>query len=492
MTTQRSEWPDLFALFERISDAPLAERSRLLDEVAAKHPDLRERLERLLLLDASGHDISSDVAEWRGRIGSDDSDAPTRIGPWRIIRELGAGGMGRVFLAERCDGEYEQHVALKLIRGELVSNASLARFVRERSILARLDHPGIATLVDGGVEDGGRPWFAMQLVDGQPLPEYCRELHLGIEARLRLLIAACDAVAYAHRQLVVHCDLKPSNVLVDRRGQPRLLDFGIARLLEADGTPGSSTQTQARAMTPGYAAPEQLTGKPISVASDVYALGAMLYELLTGQRPYSASEESPAAVAVAQLRSEARHMSRVAASSMPFPSRRLRGDLDLIAARALRYDPAQRYAGADAFADDLRRYLDGRPIAARRGGTAYRVRRFIARHRIAVSLAALAIAGLIGATAFAWMQMRDARGQAARAEVVRRFLVGVFDQASPDENKGQPITARQLLEKGEGRLDEALRRQPDLDADITALLGQLYIDVSDFDRAEVLLKRALA
>lgn len=494
MSATHGDWPELFAAFERIADAPRDERARLLDEATRDRPELRSRLERLLALDASDADLGAQVSGWRERlVGGDATEpAPARIGAWQIIREIGSGGMGCVFLAERVDGEYEQTVALKVIRGEFTSDAAVARFLAERRILARLDHPGIAGLVDGGVDANGRPWFAMQYVEGDALPDYCSTHALGVEARLQLIIAVCEAVAYAHRQLVVHCDLKPSNVLVDANGNARLLDFGIARLLRAENPAPSATQTQTRALTPGYAAPEQLTGRPVGVATDVYALGVMLYELLVGTRPYARDGETPAEIAIAQAQGEPPSPSRAATPASPVSRRRLRGDLDLIATRALHHDPAGRYPGADALAEDLRRHLAGFPLRAMRDSAAHRTRKFIARHRIAVPLAALAIIALLATTLFALVQMRAARQQADRAEEVRSFLVGVFEQASPDENKGQPITTHQLLEKGERQIEKGgpgLR--PELIADITALLGSLYIDVSDFDRAEALLVRAM-
>ena len=491
MNTQDSDWPRLLAWFERAADATPAERQRLLDELGSDDPALRSRVQRLLALDASDSDLGADVVGWRERlIEASEEFVPARIGAWRIVRELGQGGMGRVFLAERADGEYEQQVALKLIRGEFTSDTAVARFLAERRILARLDHPGIASLVDGGVDADGRPWFAMQYVEGIALPDHCTRHALGLEARLKLVVAVCEAVAYAHRQLVVHCDLKPSNVLVDIHGQPRLLDFGIARLLEPRGGERQITQTQARALTPGYAAPEQLAGQPVSVATDVYALGTLLYELLAGVRPYAHDDGTAAAIAVAQARGEPRPLSWHAGATGPVPARHLRGDLDLIAATALRHDPAQRYPDAAALAEDLRRHLAGWPLRAQRDSAVHRTRKFVARHRIAVAFAALAITALLATTAFALVQLQAAHQQADRAEAVRQFLVGVFDQASPDENKGQPFTAHQLLEKGEKQLDITADDQAGLNAEIAALLGELYIGVGDFPRALSLIQRA--
>ncbi len=492
MNSTPSDWPQLFALFERVSDAPADERARLLDEACRDQPAVRPRIERLLALDACASDLVADVAGWREQLvgAGPDGALPSRIGAWEVVRELGAGGMGRVFLAERADGEYEQQVALKVIRGEFASDIAIARFLAERRILARLDHPGIAGLVDGGVDACGRPWFAMQYVEGAPLNEYCTSHALGVEARLELVIAICEAVAYAHRQFVVHCDLKPSNVLVDRNGQPRLLDFGIARLLGTGHAP-HATQTQARALTPGYAAPEQLAGKPVGISSDVYALGVMLHELLVGTRPYALADDTPVALAVAQARGEPPPPSRAATAASPLSARRLRGDLDQIVIKALRHDPALRYADADALAEDVRRHLAGFPLRAQRDSAVQRSRKFVLRHRAAVTLAAFATLALFATTLFALLQMRAAREQATRAEAVREFLVGVFEQANPDRNHGQPLTAQQLLDKGETELAADIPRTPAIQTDLTSLIGSLYWDIGDYAHAEPLLQHAV-
>ncbi len=490
MNTHPSDWPQLFALFERIVEAPPGERARLLAEATFDRPDLREHLQRLLELDASGADPAARVADWRALWADTRSAAalPQRIGAWRIVRELGAGGMGRVFLAERADGEYEQQVALKVIGGEFTSDAAVARFLAERRILARLDHPGIASLVDGGVGEDARPWFAMQFVEGVELPTHCRQHALGLEARLRLMIAVCEAVAYAHRQLVVHCDLKPSNVLVDCNGQPRLLDFGIARLLGADDAPHA---TQTRALTPGYAAPEQLAGKPVGVATDVYALGVMLHELLVGARPSASCDELAVAFAGARQPVEALPPSRAATASSPVPARRLRGDLDLITSKALRHDASLRYADSDALAEDLRRYLSGFPLRAQRDSKVLRARKFIARHRVAVTFASLAGVALLATTVFALLQMQVAREQTAHAEAERRFLLSVFDATQPLAGANGVLTERHLAERAAEDLDKVLDGDQQAHIDVLVAIGTVYQKLGLATRSRPLLTRAL-
>ncbi|WP_395681653.1 protein kinase domain-containing protein [Dokdonella sp.] len=484
MSAHRADWPRLLDLFEGVVDAPATERRRALDELASREPQLHARLLHLLDLDGSSGDFAGDVSRWRDALIAEDvvdDDVPERIGPWRIVRELGCGGMGRVHLAERADGAYEQRVALKQVRGEFTSDAAVARFVAERNILARLDHPCIAALVDGGVDDAGRPWFAMQYVDGVPLPDYCAAHASTLAQRLRLFCDICDAVAYAHRQLIVHCDLKPSNVLVDASGQPRLLDFGIARLLadEAAGT----MPTQLRALTPAYAAPEQLAGEPVGIASDVYALGVMLHELLVGQRPYASTVDSAAALAVAHAKGEPPPASRTATATGPVMPRRLRGDLDLIVATALRHDPAHRYPGADALADDLRRHLAGWPLRAQRDSVRHRLRKFVARHRIAVPLALLATIALLATTSVALLQSRDARRQAERAESVRNFLLDLFRQADPDRSGERPLTARELIDAGAQRVQRGLGSDPDTRVELLGVVGNLYSSLGQVSAA---------
>lgn len=493
MNAHDADWPRMFALFERVADAPHESRQAMLEEIARESPALLARIERMLALDASDSDLGADIAGWRDRLVDADELPPARLGAWRIVRELGAGGMGRVFLAERDDGEYEQTVALKIVRGEFTSDAALARFVAERRILARLDHPNIAGLVDGGVDAHGRPWFAMRYVDGVPLPEYCATHQLPLEQRIGLVVAIADAVAYAHRQLVVHCDLKPSNVLVDAAGRPHLLDFGIARLLEAPFEPHASRapQTQLRALTPGYASPEQLAGEPVGIATDVYAIGAMLYELLSGRRPYAGRDETAAAAAVAQSTGEPPPLSRAAGRDAPAAARYLRGDLDTIVATALRHDPARRYPDAAALADDLRRHLGGWPLRAQRDSRWHRIRKFAVRHRVAVPVAALAVLALLASTAFALIQAQSARRQANRAQVVQNFLLDMFEDADPDHANGKKLSAQDLVDTGARRADAGLVGDPDTRIELLGVVGRLYSALGDFSRSASLRERRL-
>jgi predicted Ser/Thr protein kinase len=341
---------------------------------------------------------------------------PGWIGPYRVLRELGQGGQGRVFLAERADGQFERRVAIKLLRDSGRWDEGLTRFLRERQILAGLDHPGIARLYDGGVTDLDQPWFAMEYVEGAPITAYCDERALDLEARLRLFADVLEAVGHAHRHQVVHRDLKPSNILVTAEGRVKLLDFGIAKALaspEADAV----TQT-ARVMTPAYAAPEQVRGEPLGPACDVYALGAVLYELVTGLRAQEFPSRSPADVA--------RVVCEVDPVAPSRSNRRLRRDLDAIVLKALRKEPSRRYATVYAMLDDLGRYRDGLPVTARRGSRWYRTRKLVARHRLQIATAGLVLA-LAGALVGFRARDRAAADEAARARELEAYAARLRD-----------------------------------------------------------------
>jgi len=524
MDAQR--WQRISALFDRILELPDAERAAEIDLACANDPTLRVEITALLRRDAGGDGDAGAILDAPARVAADwageerarrGPDMTGRcIGPWRLLRELGHGGMGVVYLAERADGQFEQRAALKLIRTGDDEIGLRRRFLRERQILARLEHPDIARLLDGGIAEDGRPYFAMEYVDGQPLIDYVAEHDCDARTRLRLFADVCQAVQFAHRQLVVHRDIKPSNVLVTREGRVKLLDFGIAMLL--DHSASEDTETRVHPFTPAYAAPEQLRGDVVTTSADVYALGVLLYELLCGARPYKFDEgaspldwvrviEGPTCVApsiAARSFASAPDASRKRARVTPLPERTVRGDLDLIAMNALRREPERRYASAEALAADVRNYLAGRPIAARRESTRYVVGKFIRRHRVGTALAAVAALVLFAALGIALSQARRARAQAERAraaavlaqeqtkraEAVRGFLVGVFEQAEPDANQGQPLSAHQLLEKGEQQLGKGAE-DPALEADAATLLADLYEQIGDFDRAQSLLKRAL-
>ena len=340
-----------------------------------------------------------------------------RVGPWRLLRELGQGGMATVWQAERADGGLQRQVALKLPRtGWALGLAQ--RMARERDILAALEHPRIARLYDAGITNDGRPWLAMESVSGQPIDQHCTENALTVPQRLRLFLQVTEAVTHAHARLVVHRDLKPSNILVTEDGEVRLLDFGVAKLLEdGDGPPGAAlTEMLGRAVTPDYAAPEQVANRPVTVATDVYSLGIVLYELLTGTRPYRVGRSSPAALEDAILHAEVPPASSTVRDRRAL-ARALRGDLDAILAKATAKAPGQRYASVESLADDLRRHLTGEPVAAQRPSRRYRTTKFLRRHRLPIAAAVLVSVSLVAGLGVALWQAREAQQQAAMARL---------------------------------------------------------------------------
>ncbi len=415
----------------------------------------------------------------------------TRLGPWRIVAPLGRGGMGEVYRAERADGQFEQQVAIKLMRLDAATQA--ARFRAERQIVARLDHPGIARLLDGDMSADGRLYMVMELVDGRDLIDWCSANAATLGQRLTLFIEVCDAVAYAHRHLVVHRDLKPANVLVTAEGRVKLLDFGIARLLDSP----SGEATQELLLTPGYAAPEQLTGDPITTAADVHALGLLLHELLCG-RPAHAVRHLPLAAAMQQvIHASATPPSRVARdlAAPPVAAALLAGDLDAIVAKALRKEPAQRYPSVDALRADVERHRHHEPVLARRGNWAYVGARALRRHRgwaVGVGMALAAV--LAGTGAVAW-QARVARNEAARATAVKNFLLQVFKASDPriasDKPRGQ-ATARALLDVGVERIEREFQAQPGLEIELLGTVADLYRELDESERYLALQGRRVA
>jgi serine/threonine-protein kinase len=425
-------------------------------------------------------------------VNSSDTPMPAQVGPFRLLRPLGEGGMGVVYLAERSGTDFTQRVALKLLDRDTSRGAHLA--ARERRILAALAHPNITAFVDAGTADG-RAWLAMEHVDGEPLLAWCAHHGLDIHDRVQLFDQICAAVAHAHAQLVVHRDLKPSNILVNTSGIAKLLDFGIAQVLEP-----SEAQTPAtRVFTPEYAAPEQLRGERVTTATDVHALGLLLYELVSGQRLPTLAHQRSTQWTTAEL---ARHAStsalQEAGDGAKTRTRALRGDLGRIIAHAIEPLPAERYGSVAMLREDLARWRDHRPLTLARPGAAYTIDRFVRRHRLTVAAAAVAVLALLGTTAIAVWQAHErtletqrAIAQAQRATAMQEFLGDVLHQADPNQNGGQPITALQLLGKGEA-LVSRFDTQPSLQADVLTQLGQLYIGNSDYQRAKSLLDRALA
>jgi serine/threonine-protein kinase len=485
-------------LFWQAIDNPPENLARWLAEQCGGDANLHMEVERMLRLDAkASHFMEKPLsmsaiaaAAANASFAADVSAAesvPFAFGVYRVLRSLGVGGMGEVWLAERSDGEFEQHVAIKQLA--YPTPGLLQRFRQERQILARLEHANIARLIDGGADAAGVPYLVMEYIDGVPITDYVRAHALDLRARLDLFLGVCAGVQYAHQNLVVHRDLKPSNILITADGLPKLLDFGIAKVL-ATTDEAAATQTAARLLTPDYAAPEQFSGGAITTATDVYALGVVLHELLADARPARRSQID-ATNRTDELPPPSAALDRATAGANA-RRRALRGDLDRIALTALAQEPLRRYASAEALAADIQRYLRGRPIAARGDGAWYLFRKYARRNRYVLATTAIAFAVCVAAAVVSLGQARLARDEAQRAGAVRQFLVDVFQQANPDENKGKPISAHQLLEKSERQVQQRFANQPALEADVAALLGQLYRDLGDLRRGETLLKRALA
>ena len=475
-------------LFADALDLAAPEREALLNDSGIDPEVVAEVRSLLAVHDGAEAGVLAPLE--RPHLASPEDLVGRTVGPWRLDGVLGVGGMGVVYAAARVAGGFEQAAALKRVRPGVGPDFH-ARFLRERTVLAGLDHPGVARLLDGGLDAEGIPYLAMERADGEPITTYAGARGLGLDARIRLFLQACDAVAHAHHHLVVHRDLKPAHVLVteDERGEARvkLLDFGIAKLLEDDADEGI-TRTGGGPLTPQYAAPEQVLGQPVTTATDVYALGVVLYELLTGQRPYDVAGMPPSASA------------RVVAETLPTrPSasgvtvvdpRRLRGDLDTVVMKALAKEPGRRYLTADALADDLRRALDGLPVQARPDSAGYRARLFVRRHRTAVVAAALVLAALVGGLGVALWQAAEARAETAKAQAVQEFLLGMLGAVDPDAD-GRDVRVADLLDRAAATLDSTLRDQPDVRADAHARLGQTYHGLGLFVEAEGQYRQAL-
>jgi eukaryotic-like serine/threonine-protein kinase len=491
----REDWHRLNGLLARALELDGLERARWLRELPAAEIDLLPLLERLLRDAAQSG--ASDFALPASLLGSleeglDHPKAPGEcIGPYRLIRPLGRGGMATVWLADRVDGRIERQVALKVPNAEWTDRGLADRLRRECSVLASLNHPNVAQLYDAGWSGSGLPYLAMEVVDGQPIDRFCIEHKLDVRARVQLFVEVLRAVAYAHARLVVHRDLKPANVLVTGEGRVKLLDFGIAKVLTNDETAAAEselTRSGGRPITPGYAAPEQLLGRAVTTATDIYALGIMLFELLSGERPFRQRPETRSAVEEAMARGDPPTPSSRANPSI---TRALRGDLDVIVCKALQKDPEQRFETAAAFADDLERYLDGRAVRARRGSTGYRLRRFITRNRLALGAGgAVSAAVLVGLMAALW-QAKRAEVQAQSAAAIGNFVLSVIQQADPDASQQTKESDLALLRTVEERITKELANRPDLRFSLRVAVATSYRNRGEVDQAAKVLRTAL-
>lgn len=518
-------WQEIQELFRSAVELPPVEQREFLDQACAHDRALRTSVESLFESDrAAGRFIENAVLDAGSLLRP---ERPLRsemmIGPYRVERELGRGGVSIVYLAVRADAEYQSQVAVKLIRRGMDSLELVRRFRAERQILADLNHPNIGRLLDGATTEHGLPYLVMEYIEGLPITEYCDRFRLSIVRRLELFRTVCAAVQYAHQSLVVHRDLKPSNILVTEGDTPKLLDFGIAKLLQPESVleGADPTATEARMMTPAYASPEQVRGRPITTASDVYSLGMLLYELLAGHRAYrvdglAAQEvervicdfepEKPSAV-VARIEPRDDLSTDGWAGTTPATTpdsagrnrsinpqllqRRLAGDLDNITLKALRKMPEERYASAAELAEDIRRHLEGLPVAARRATTGYRIGKWVRRNRTPLIAAGAILAFLIVMLVMARVQSARTARERDKAEAVSAFLVGLFEVSDPSESRGNSITAREILDRGSFEISRELENQPEVRADLMDTLGKVYFNLGLYDSSEPLLKEAL-
>ncbi len=534
MTPQR--WRQVQSLFHDLLAMPVDDRVAVLEEACGDDQELHDQVHSMLVADVAAEAKDAAAAVVAKAFEAHDRPDPEvvrRFGPYRVLRQLGRGGMGTVFLAERDDGQFRQQVAIKLVHPGLDDEQILCRLRQERQILAALEHPCIARLLDGGVTEDGRPYFVMEHVRGEPLDVYCDRHRLTIQARLRLFLKVCSAVHHAHQNLVLHRDLKPANLLVTGDGTPKLLDFGIAKLLDVD-TPFTRAETVPglRLLTPDFASPEQIRGEVLSTTSDVYSLGVLLYVLLTGRLPYrlprrgaemekvvrdtqplrpstavvrpnellaTELEAEPIAVGDQQSVQTPEQVARLRGERPERLRRLLAGDLDTILLMALRKEPERRYASVEQLAEDLRRHLEALPIRARAEGLGYRCGKFIQRHRVLVAAAVLVTVSLMmGLVTTAWQARRAdralgvARVQQQRAEQVVDLLLEVMGQADPATAVGHEVTVREVLDRFPEMVANRLMDQPLDRALLLDTMGRAYLGLGHPAIAEAPLEEALA
>jgi len=505
-------WAKARDLFSQLIALPFDERQVLLRKIEQTNSELRNELEQLLEADRSRTrgPITGIVAEavndanqnrHRQQLGS-------IIGAYRLTSVLGHGGAGTVYLAERIDHQYDAQVAIKIVTGSGPSSKLLERFRIERQVLARLNHPYIARLIDAGETEQGSAYLVMEYVQGERIDRYFDNKKLSIAERLQVFAKVCEAVRFAHQHLIIHRDLKPANILVTAEGTPKLLDFGVAKLLDPTDELASLALTQHndRPITPEYASPEQILGKETSTSTDIYALGVVLYELLTGTRPYAlySSDQMQLQTAIcstdpvkpsATLSAKDPAASNVATTRSTTPSklkRALAGDIDAIVLRALRKEPDRRYGSVEQLISDIQKHLVGDPVTARRGNKLYYASRFLRRHAFITSVGVTATSLLIAFAIHTWIQAQRIAAERDRAEIVSTFMLDVFGAADPYVTQGREVTARELLDKAAARIDKELKDQPEARAQLMEAIGTAYLSQGQTQRAIPYLQQSLS
>jgi serine/threonine-protein kinase len=523
--TDSSRWTEVRALFEQALELEGSDREAFLRDRCSSDPELKAEVESLLAADENAPsyleeraaDLAArDLSPWPSNEDGGLVEG-TQLGSWRLLREIGEGGMSRVYLAERAGAGFSQRAAVKVMRASLSETAGARdRFRAERQILAALEHPNIARLLDGGETESGLPYLAMEYVEGRAITRYCDTKRCSLDERLAIFTVVCAAVQHAHQRLIVHRDLKPSNILVSPSGHPKLLDFGIAKLLADDAIAAAAlplTRAGVFVMTPEYAAPEQVLGREITTATDVHALGVVLYELLTGRRPYEIGSRTPSELERAICENEPITPSAALTESVGADNawrlwewkRGQKGDLDVIILKALRKEPTERYASPAALAGDVDRFRRRLPIEARPPSARYRARMFVRRHRWGVAAAALvllSLAGGLAATAWQARLARAERDRALAAEVEARqkqqesseiteFLLGIFRAADARTGRGPEATAREILAAGAEMAERELTTQPVVQAALLEVIGGIQGQLGLYDHAERLLEQSL-
>ena len=490
--SRQALWQQADAIFGRLLELEPDQREAALAAMAIE-PALRERVQRMLAAYDGGDGPLDHPEALPLPAAVPNALAGRRLGRWRLEHEIGRGGMSVVYSARAMEGPEGQDAAVKVLTLGALADDGRARFLREQQALLRLRHPCIVALYDAGIADDGTPWLAMARVQGERIDAWCGARGLDVHGRVALVLQVCDAVASAHRSLVIHRDIKPSNVLVDGDGYPRLLDFGIARLVDGEAEP--RTRTALRALTPEYAAPEQFAGERATTAMDVYGLGALLYRLLAGvppRRTGSGVDEPTLPPSRAVLRQGDEPGQGTAGAPQRRWNRVLRGDLDTIVMKALAVDPQQRYRDVVALMDDLRRWQRRRPIRARGPGAWYRASRFVARHRFATAASAVLLLVLAGGVATTLWQADRARREAARAVAVKEFLVGILESGDPTRTGGRDPTASELLREGAARISTELADRPALRAELALVIGRSQLARAALADAAATLDQALA
>jgi serine/threonine-protein kinase len=499
-------WSQIQTLFEQVLEMPAENRQSFLQEKCANDDDLYNEVTSLINADDNVHELLEGLAiDTFIKVIDEPLSEGSNVGPYTIVKKLAAGGMGYVYLAKRSDGHFEQETALKILKKGLDSQQVLRRFEQEKQILARLNHPNIARLLDAGLTDDGRPWFSMEYIDGLPITRFCDHNKLTITKRLRLFQAVCETVAFAHRNLVVHRDLKPSNIMVTNNGEVKLLDFGISKVLEEENH-DQITLTGQFILTPEYAAPEQFSGGANSVSSDIYQLGVVLYELIKGKRPFNFENLSPIEIHNKLLlnnpepldnpdKQEIQQLCVARSISENVFKKELKSDLSFICRKALRKEPELRYLNADELKKDINKYLRFLPVSARQGSFSYAAKKYLRRNRTVLSISVVFLSLIVTIISYYATRLaseRDtARLEAEKAIEISKFLSEIFEVSDPSQSLGEKITARELLDKGAQRIKNELKTHPETQAALMYTAGNVYLNLGLIDQGGELIRVSL-